>query len=74
MAETKHPIALQQALNMLDPIKLAKANAAKQRYERRQLRLQRRQTELQKKRSQQTLDPLAKALAKAKALANQQDN
>ena len=62
--------ALQQALEVLDPIKHAKANVARNRFELRQLRLQHRQLELEKKRS---LDPIARALAKAKALANQQD-
>ena len=42
--------ALQQALEMLDAIKHAKANVARNRFELRQLRLQRRQLELEKKR------------------------
>jgi hypothetical protein len=70
MPEAFSSDALQQALSVLEPIKHAKAKVARTRYELRQLRLQRRQLELDKKRS---IDPIARALAKAKALANQQD-
>ena len=70
MPEAFSSDALQQAFEMLDHIKHAKANVARNRFELRQLRLQHRQLELEKKRS---LDPIARALAKAKALANQQD-
>ncbi len=70
MSEAFSSDALQQALEVLDPINHAKANVARHRFELRQLRLQRRQLELEKKRS---LDPITRALAKAKALANQQD-
>jgi hypothetical protein len=73
MPEDIHTIPFSKALEELDPIKLAKANVSRRRYELRQLRLQRQQLALQKKRSQQALDPMARALAKAKALANQQD-
>lgn len=70
MPEAFSSEALKQALEALDSIKHAKANEARNRFELRQLRLQRRQLELEKKRS---LDPIARALAKAQALANQQD-
>lgn len=70
MPEAFSSEALKQALEALDSIKHAKANVARNRFELRQLRLLRRQLELEKKRS---LDPIARALAKAKALANQQD-
>lgn len=74
MPEDNNSMAFAKALEALDPIKLAKANVSRRRFELRQLRLQRQQLALQKKRSQQALDPMARALAKAKALANQQDS
>jgi hypothetical protein len=64
------PIAMEKALAVLDANKRLKANAAKQRYENRQQRLLRRQVELKNKRAQHALDPIARALAKAKALAS----
>ena len=70
MPEAFSADAQQQALEVLDPTKHSKANVARNRFELRQRRLQRRQLELEKKRS---LDPITRALAKAKALANQQD-
>ncbi len=57
------------ALAEISPAKQELANAARLRYERRQARIARRQLELQRKRQQPNLDPIAKALAKAKALA-----
>ena len=66
--------SLVRALAELTPDKLAKSRAARGRYERRQARLQRRQLELQQKRSQALLDPLARAMAKAKALADNDDS
>lgn len=63
------PDALQQALQCLDPARLAKSQASRQRYEQRQQRLERRQLELAQKRSQALSDPMARAIAKAKALA-----
>lgn len=56
------------ALAEISPAKQESANAARLRYERRQARVARRQLELQRKRQQPNLDPIAKALAKAKAL------
>lgn len=67
-------IAMKKALAVLDYEKRLKANAAKLRFEYRQLRLERRQLELKNKRTQQALDPIAKALAKAKALTNHDSN
>lgn len=64
------PIAMEKALEVLDANKRLKANAARQRYENRQQRLLRRQVELKNKRGQHALDPIARALAKAKALAS----
>lgn len=58
-----------QALAEISPAKRDIANAARLRFERRQMRVARRQIELQRKRQQSNLDPIAKALAKANALA-----
>ncbi len=58
-----------QALAEISPAKRESANAARLRYERRQARVARRQLELHSKRQQPNLDPIAKALAKANALA-----
>jgi hypothetical protein len=58
-----------QALAEISPAKRESANATRLRFERRQARIVRRQLELQNKRQQSNLDPIAKALAKAKALA-----
>lgn len=60
---------LEQALAEISPPKREKAEAAKLRYQRRQARLARRQLELHVKRQQANLDPIARALAKARALA-----
>lgn len=58
-----------QALAEISPAKRDIAHAARLRFERRQMRVARRQIELQRKRQQPNLDPIAKALAKANALA-----
>jgi hypothetical protein len=58
-----------QALAEISPVSREKAQAARTRYERRQSRLARQQQALQVKQPQTILDPIAKALAKAKALA-----
>ena len=68
------PMSMKKARAVLDNEKRLKANASKLRFEYRQLRLDRRQLELKNKRAQQALDPIAKALAKAKALANHDSN
>lgn len=68
------PAALKKALEVLDANKLIKANTARHRYENRELRLLRRKAELEAKRAQHSLDPIARALAKAKALSDTQDN
>lgn len=62
------PTLLQKALAVLDVDKRLKANAAKLRYENRQQRLLRRQEQLKNQRAQHA-DPIARALAKAKALS-----
>lgn len=69
MLNSNNAERLAQALAEISPVKLESANAARLRYERRQARVARRQLELQRKRQQPNLDPIAKALAKAKALA-----
>lgn len=56
-----------EALSEISPARIAKADAARQRYERRQVRLARRQRELAAVRAQSTVDPVARALAKALA-------
>ncbi len=58
-----------KALAEISPAKREIANAARLRFEQRQMRVARRQIELQRKRQQPNLDPIAKALAKANALA-----
>ena len=70
MPNTFDPMALEKALVVLDADKRMKAHVARLRYENRQLRLLRRQEELKNKRAQHTLDPIARALAKAKALTS----
>lgn len=69
MLNSNNAERLAQALAEISPAKQAQANAARLRYERRQARVARRQLELLRKRQQPNLDPIAKALAKAKALA-----
>ncbi|MBP6533513.1 MAG: hypothetical protein KA218_00490 [Arenimonas sp.] len=56
-----------EALSEISPDRIVKADAARLRYERRQLRLARRQRELAAVRAQTTVDPVARALAKALA-------
>lgn len=58
------------ALAEISPAKRAKADAARLRYARRQARLARRQKELADARGQAASDPVARALAKAQALAD----
>jgi hypothetical protein len=61
--------AFERALGCLDSTRLAKSQRSRQRYEQRQIRLDRLKLALAHKRSQVLLDPMARALAKAKALA-----
>ncbi len=61
--------AFERALQCLEPARLAKSRASRLRFEQRQKRLERLKLALAKKRSQVLLDPMARALAKAKALA-----
>lgn len=56
-----------EALSEISPARVAKADAARLRYERRQVRLARRQRELSAARAPSTVDPVARALAKALA-------
>ena len=70
MARPTEPDAFAQALAEISPAKRAKADAARLRHERRQARLARRRMELADARGQAAIDPVARALAKAQALAD----
>lgn len=61
------PDPFTEALSEISPARTAKADAARLRFERRQVRLARRQRELAAVRAQSTVDPVARALAKALA-------
>ena len=67
MARPSNTGAFTEALAEISPARRAKADAARLRYERRQARLARRQQELASVRGQSTVDPIARALAKALA-------
>jgi len=67
MTRPNHPGAFTEALAEISPARRAKADAARVRYERRQARLARRQQELSAARAPSTVDPVARALAKALA-------
>lgn len=69
MARPADPDILALALAEISPAKRAKADAARLRHERRQARIARRQRELASVREQTAVDPVARALAKAQALA-----
>jgi hypothetical protein len=62
-----NPDAFTEALSEISPARRAKSDAARVRYERRQARLARRQQELATVRGESTVDPIARALAKALA-------
>jgi len=70
MAEPASSDTFSLALVQISPAKRARADAARQRYERRQARIARRQRELAAARAKPENDPVARALAKAQALAN----
>ena len=70
MAESAHSDTFTLALAQISPAKRARADAARLRYERRQARIARRQRELAASRAKPYNDPVARALAKAQALAN----
>jgi hypothetical protein len=72
MARPAEADAFTLALAEISPAKRAKADAARLRHERRQARLARRQKELADARGQAAIDPVARALAKAQALAADQ--
>ncbi len=64
---------LLQALACLAPERLAKANEARLRYQRRQIRLDRLAKEREQQRRLLLTDPIARALAKANAYATDND-
>lgn len=66
--------ALIRAMACLPPARLAKAHAARLRYERRQRRLQRLAAEREQRRDALLRDPIARALAKAHASAERNDD
>jgi hypothetical protein len=70
MAVPAHTDTFMLALAQISPAKRAKADAARLRHERRQARIARRQGELAAARAKPDNDPVARALAKAQALAN----
>jgi len=70
MAEPPHSDTFSLALAQLSPAKRTRADAARLRYERRQARIARQQSELAAVRAKPDNDPVARALAKAQALAN----
>jgi len=62
--------ALSRAIACIPAWRLAKANEARLRYQRRQIRLARLAEEREKQRGQMLNDPIARALAKAKMSAD----
>jgi hypothetical protein len=70
MAEPASSDTFLLALAQISPVKRTRADAARQRYERRQARIARRQRELAAARAKPDNGQVARALAKAQALAN----
>ena len=64
-----NPDALDRAKALLPPERLAKAELLRLRHQRRQERLRRLQAQSAAKRADALADPVARALAKAKAIA-----